>query len=382
MAILLFSNGCNQNIGSSVYDIEGKVKNGEHLLFQLEDFSAVPFVVLDTARITKGTFRFKGYAEEGLYRLRFPDAENAYLVIYHKRGSRLTLEYDLSVPGKYTISGNKESAWIQRMTTDLQTMQEEMQSFNLRIDTMQAATSDSMLSVYRTKLTQLRESYKTKVKAYIDGQETPLLAAYAMTFYGDVSQDISYFIDKTTAWIKTDPKAGFIKQLHEELTAIRERILAEHDNGLPLNSSAPEIALPNAYGDTISLSSLKGKVVLLDFWASWCQPCRHANPSLVSIYKQFNTRGLEIFSVSLDKNKEQWRNAIIKDGLLWRWHVSDLQMWKSSVLQVYRVNSIPTTYLIDNKGVIRGRNMNQAELLTAINKLLPTLPKPDSALTE
>jgi thiol-disulfide isomerase/thioredoxin len=115
---------------------------------------------------------------------------------------------------------------------------------------------------------------------------------------------------------------------------------------------APEIALTNTSGGISKLSSLRGKVVLIDFWASWCQPCRAENPNVVKVYQAYRNKGFEVFSVSLDEDKTKWTDAIRKDGLLWNNHVSDLAGWKSSVVPLYQIQSIPFPVLINQEGKI------------------------------
>lgn len=126
---------------------------------------------------------------------------------------------------------------------------------------------------------------------------------------------------------------------------------------IPIGSAAKDIALPSPQGDTLQLSDLKGKVVLLDFWASWCRPCRQENPNVVKAYNRFKDKGFTVYSVSLDKNAGRWKQAIQQDGLVWPTHVSDLKGWTSSAAQLYNVHSIPHSFLIDREGNIIANNL-------------------------
>ena len=120
---------------------------------------------------------------------------------------------------------------------------------------------------------------------------------------------------------------------------------------------APEINLPAADGTIIALSSLRGKYVLLDFWASWCGPCRAENPNVVAVYNKFKDKNFTVYSVSLDNNKDAWEAAIKDDNLAWRTHVSDMKGWTSSAAVLYGVQSIPANFLIDPTGKVIGRNL-------------------------
>ena len=132
---------------------------------------------------------------------------------------------------------------------------------------------------------------------------------------------------------------------------------------------APNFTITTPEGESISLYDIKGKVKLIDFWASWCGPCRGENPHVVEIYKEYHPKGLEIFGVSLDNNKEAWVKAIADDGLVWK-HGSDLKGWQSAPAQLYSVSGIPHTVLLDENNKIIAKNLRGDELKQKIAELL------------
>lgn len=175
-----------------------------------------------------------------------------------------------------------------------------------------------------------------------------------------------------------DSFAPLYKQIHDSLAPrypgnefvdhLADKLRGQIVQGM----EAPDIELPDTAGVMRRLSDLRGHVVLLDFWASWCRPCRAENPNVVRLYNEFHKYGFEVFSVSLDNNRASWVKAIKDDQLIWPNHVSDLRYWNSAAARTYGVNSIPATFLIGPDGTVAARNLRGKDLEDALREIYKT----------
>jgi peroxiredoxin len=229
------------------------------------------------------------------------------------------------------------------------------------IDRMEMQVKGSKTLVCYTGIIQelIKNQLKTpeEAKVYIERGCTPLMKAFLTTqlLGQSAAPFMADFKAQSQALSASMPGSKYALDFSNMISKLEsQQNQAQAAETINVGMVAPEISLPDPSGKIHSLSALKGKVVLLDFWASWCGPCRKANPHVVEMYNKYKSKGFEVFSVSLDKqeSKDKWIEAIKQDGLIWSNHVSDLKFWDSAPAAVYGVRAIPKTFLIGKDGKI------------------------------
>ncbi|HMW94557.1 MAG TPA: TlpA disulfide reductase family protein [Chitinophagales bacterium] len=363
--MMLFFASCSN---SKKIKIEGTISNSENVLVVLEDINAQEITMIDTNRIHDKAFRIENYIkEDGLYRLSLTEDKIIYL--YLKKGDDIKLDIDANNFMNYKVSGNEGSQSIANLMKYVSDFSTEAESLVSAYEAAQGSAKDSIETILNNNDTK----YIQHLKDFIAKEENPTVATFAVNFFGpSIQEEMPYIIETVDKLASKDSKSVYIKQFQAALQSYKDALVQEEEGGLGIGSKAPNIALPNSNGDTLSLSQLQGKYVLLDFWASWCRPCRDENPNVVKIYHQYKDKGFDIFSVSLDNNEKPWIAAINTDKLVWKNHVSDLKGWNSSAARLYNVESIPTTYLIDPSGKIIGKNLRGKALENKLAEVFAT----------
>lgn len=315
---------------------------------------------------TDGRFSFKkDVTEPSFCILRITN--NNSLTMLLEPGDNITMNafFDsLSYPS--SLTGSKSTALMVEYNLQLRNCIKKLSSLSgIYADNIEnpelhrvVESLDSLANTYIGEI-------NTYTKNYIDQNMTSLVSLVALyqqiapnVYVMNPAQDMRYFIKVDSALSENYPDNELVKSLHEqivEMAMMVENSTANSD--AMLNMEVPDIALPAPDGDTVRLSSTRGSVVLLDFWASWCQPCRMENPNLVRAYNTYRGKGFQIYQVSLDRTRDAWVKGIEDDGL-GRWiHVSDLQFWNSPVVAQYKIQSIPNSYLLDREGRVIATNL-------------------------
>lgn len=341
--------------------ITGKFTNSAKEKIVLEELSATSVTKIDSASIDeKGEFKINNPARhQTFYRLTLNPTN--YIILILDSAEAPVIEGDArNLAMSYSIKGSKNSELMKQLNGYL------MKNFQRR-DSLQRAFSNVMFNDPKKDSIQgaMEKQYNdivAKQREYIIdfiNKNPNSLAALAAVEQLDPSQDYAVFSKVSENLQKALPKSQHVMAFSSKVRDLGR---------LAIGSPAPEITLNTPEGKPMSLSSLKGKYVLLDFWASWCGPCRKENPNVVKLYNQYKDKGFEIFSVSLDKDKDQWIKAIQADKLTWT-HVSDLMFWGSPVVKAYNVQGIPMTYLLDKEGKILAKELRGEQLAAKLKEI-------------
>jgi len=285
---------------------------------------------LASAKISaKGEFTIKLDIEKtDFYKLLFD--EEHYLLLILEPGEKVEIEADINNMYDPKIKGSKNSALVYNTFTEMQGFDEKIQAYTQKIQAEKIAYTRKYILDNISSLSTL---------FFIDNLS--------------MEEDFEIYQKLDESLFKLYPDNMLVLELHKKIAGA---------NNLAVGSEAPEIDLPNPQGKNIKLSSLRGKYVLIDFWAAWCGPCRGESPNMVKMYDDFHAKGFEIYSVSLDQTKAAWEKAIEKDGLGKWTHVSDLKYWDSEAGRAYGVESIPFTVLIDKEGKIIAKGLRGNDL--------------------
>jgi peroxiredoxin len=357
--------GCNK-IGSKNdaakdgFTIAGKLQNSTAGNIYLSELGEQQFVVRDTAQVsTDGSFQFTGQAAEpGIYRISLSDQNMMLLVIDTQRIEVAADAKDLRTT--YTVKGSKESTQLKNIMTQLDNMQTSASKLQQRFVAAQNAGQNDSLEILQKRFLALQGDNNKAVKNIIRSNPKSVVSAFATLSLLNPEEEFAFADSMATVFNQEIPDSKYTKALTTRINSARN---------LAVGQPAPEITLPAPDGSSVALSSLKGKYVLIDFWASWCGPCRQENPNVVRMYNQYKDKGFEIFGVSLDESRDKWLKAIEADKLTWP-HVSDLKGWESSAAKLYNIQAIPQTLLLDKEGKIIAKNLRGPALEEKVASLL------------
>jgi peroxiredoxin len=334
-------------------------------------FDNKPSLIMDSTAVQNGKFELKGPGgEEQLYRVMLGDPNNAPFVGVINDASSIDLTMDSVEEGKYSVSGSPATERYRILTDSLRLLLQDVQQVK------QAQEKSGDTSATTSALAEQRTGVFYDYLARTAREEaSPVIAAFALNFYGigaDEQSAAQYGVDTKSYDVATlSSLADDLSKKFPGNKSITSTIAGiKHLLDVPrVGSIAPDLSLPDTSGKVVSLNSLRGKYVLVDFWASWCGPCRGENPNVVKAYQEFKNKNFAIVGVSLDQKKDEWLNAIHADHLTWT-HLSDLQFWQSKAVETFQFNAIPYNVLLDPQGRIVATGLRGDALENKLKSLL------------
>jgi peroxiredoxin len=365
--------------------VSGTFKNADKLAMTEGPISKVLLVevpagkdqaptVLDSGSLSgnSGNFRLSGMAKsQEVYELVF--GNSALVVPVINDAGEIKVDVDLGKGDDfYEVSGSEGSNQLRDLLNMFGKKNFEVEKATMYLDSLQKANAaDSVVLAAKTRENFIIQDLNAHLHEFINTNNNPTICAMALSWASRTFSKAD-FESALGDLLKKFPDNIALKSIKEsydqELAQMADRERREKDNSW-VGKQAPDLALPDASGNTVSIQSYKGKYLLVDFWASWCGPCRQENPNVVKAYNEFKNKNFTILGVSLDKDKDAWQQAIQADQLTWT-HVSDLKFWNSKAVEVFKFEGIPFNILIDPQGKIIAESLRGDDLENKLKEVL------------
>ena len=331
-------------------------------------------VTLDSVKISGNSGHFSlstAARSQEVFELVF--GSNALALPLINDAEEVTVDVDLGKKDDfYVLKGSLASGQLKDLINVFGKKNFEVERAMGELDSLKRLTvSDSVLLAATMKKNNAIQDLNTYLRQFINTNGNPTVSALALS-WSSRSFSRTEFESSMNDLVKKYPGNAVLlgmKQSYDQQLAQMADAGHSQGEGGWVGKQAPELALPDANGNSVSLASYKGKYLLVDFWASWCGPCRQENPNVVKAHEEFKGKNFAILGVSLDKDKEAWQQAIQADKLNWT-HVSDLKFWNSKAVDIFKFGGIPYNVLIDPQGKIIAESLRGEDLENKLKEVL------------
>ncbi len=359
-----------RNEGSTI--ISGKISNPKNIPLSINFIGPAGMQNMGAVDVdSSGNFNHEFTIDDiGFYSLAY-NAENSILLFIEPGSSTVITADGNQLFDSYSLTeSTKDSKLIKEYFEEYNRFAKEQQDLNLQMSALDYSADDARTELI-AKSEAIRAEFNQYKRSFIDANEEMPMLAFLLDHLNPKTE-----LDYIKKIGESAKKSLFGTHYNDMVQrVVQARIQSQNPPPTPsgqiaVGQMAPEIAFPNPNGEIIKLSSLRGKLVLLDFWASWCRPCRMENPNVVRMYNKYKDKGFDIYSFSLDQDPARWKNAIQQDGLVWPNHASDLKGWNTATIPLYGFKGIPFTVLIDKDGKILETNLRGPALENKLKSLL------------
>ena len=364
--------------------ITADIKNAEGKMFYLYDLGSQQTKIIDSCKVISNEIQINSQLSEKFNILGLGDNQKNIMLFIGQKYDTIRLDANYTPTSiAFDIFGSEQSTILKKYLSKKLDLTNQFNEIKKQIEKLSFASQNEREDLMLEAQVIENSFEKIKNDFILNNQNSPaiFIALYDITNLNKehaqleiIAEVISKYypnsIFQQEAILRMNKANEEIAMLEKQKSMVEKQKNELKNAGLIVGKLAPDLNFPNKDGKLISLSSLRGKVVLLDFWASWCGPCRKENPFVVSLYNKYKNSGFDIYSFSLDNKKDRWIQAIEQDGLVWENHVSDLSGWQSAGAAKYLIKSIPQTFLIDRQGNIAEIGLRGPELEKKILNLL------------
>lgn len=357
---------CNKT-EEGVFVLEGTVKgvDGKNIILERQDDS-LGVIPVDTVKIENGKFKFTGTADEpGMFSLAIDDEQNKSYLIVESGNIKMEINRDSIFLNK--VSGTYNNEQLTEFSSQGLAFNKKMQDFQTQNQAVMVAAQNkndtASMNKLRREFQVIRDEMEANNEKYVREHPKAFISVLLIGNMFRVMEPDMKKIDELYDNLHPDvKKTSAAKTLAKRIADFKK---------VGIGKPAPDFSAPNPEGKLIKLSESMGKVTIIDFWASWCAPCRIANPELVALYNEFHDKGLNIVGVSLDRpgQENQWKEAIAKDKLTWT-QVSNLKFWDDPIAAQYGVKSIPQMFIVNEYGIIIAKDLKGDALRNKIAQFL------------